>query len=100
MVLVSSILLSLSRLNHWLPGGEAHPEIVQGTAEFHHQIADAFLPQADAVFDNAAALDTAVDMLDAQPTVVERLVRPLLLPGQFLAPWLLRRHEDLHLRER
>src|SRR6266576_933042 len=27
------IQLSLSRLNHWLPRGEAHPEIVQGTAE-------------------------------------------------------------------
>ena len=49
------IHLSLSRLNHWLPGGEAHPEIVQSTAEFHHQIADAFLPQADPVFDAASA---------------------------------------------
>jgi len=36
--------LSLSRLNHWLPRGQAHPEVVQGTAEFHHQIADALLP--------------------------------------------------------
>ena len=47
--------LSLSRLNHWLPGSEAHPEIVQSTAEVHHQIADAFLPQADPVFDDASA---------------------------------------------
>jgi hypothetical protein len=31
--------LSLSRLNHWLPRGQAHPEVVQGTAEFHHEIA-------------------------------------------------------------
>jgi hypothetical protein len=30
--------LSLSRLNHWLPRCEAHPEIVQGTTEFHHEI--------------------------------------------------------------
>jgi hypothetical protein len=30
--------LSLSRLNHWLPRGQPHPEVVQGTAEFHHQI--------------------------------------------------------------
>src|SRR5215831_8954712 len=56
--------LSLSRSNHWLPGREAHPEVVQGTAQFHHQITDALLPQADSVFHNAAALDAAVDMLD------------------------------------
>ena len=37
-------LLSLSRLNHWLPGREAHPEVMQGTAEFHHEITDALLP--------------------------------------------------------
>jgi hypothetical protein len=43
---------------------------VQGTAEFHHQIADPLLPQADPVFDDAAALDTAVDMLDPEPTLV------------------------------
>ena len=70
--------LSLSRLNYRLPGGEAHPEIVQGTAEFHHQIADAFLPQADPIFDDAATLDTTVDMLNPQPTLVQRLVHPLL----------------------
>ena len=45
------ILLSLSRLNYWLPWGQAHLEVVQGTAEFHHQIADAFFPQTDPVFD-------------------------------------------------
>jgi len=28
--------LSLSRLNHGLPRGQTHPEVVQGTAEFHH----------------------------------------------------------------
>jgi len=36
--------LSLSRLSHWLPRGQAHPEVVQGTAQFHHEIADALLP--------------------------------------------------------
>jgi hypothetical protein len=56
--------MSLSRLNHRLPWGQAHPEVVQGTAEFYHQIADARLPQAEPVFDDATALDTAVDMLD------------------------------------
>ena len=92
--------LSLSRLNHWLPWIQAHPEVVQGTTEFHHQIADTLLPQADPVFHDAAALDTTVHVLDPQPTLVERLVGPLLLPGQLLAAWLLGRHEDLHLRER
>jgi hypothetical protein len=71
--------LSLSRLNHWLPGREAHPEVVQGTTDFHHEITDPLLPQAEAVFDNATALHTAVDMLDPQPTVVQGLVGPLLL---------------------
>src|SRR6266705_5598929 len=92
--------LSLSRLNHWLPRIQAHPEVVQGTAEFHHQITDPLLPQAAPVLHDAAALDTAVDMLDPQPPLVERLVRPLLLPRQLLAARFLGRHEDRHLRER
>src|SRR6266516_6509175 len=92
--------LSLSRLNHWLPGREAHPEVVQGTTEFHHEIADALLPQADAVLDDATALDTAVDMLDPQPALGEGLIRRLLLQRQLLAAWFLGRHEDLDLRER
>ena len=71
--------MSLSRLNHGQPGVQAHPEIVQGTTELHHQIADALLPQADAVLHDASTLDTAVDMLDPEPPLVERLVRPLLL---------------------
>ena len=73
---------------------------MQGPAECHHQIADAFFPQAAAVFDDATTLDTPMDMLDPQPTLVQRLVRPLLLPRTLLAAWLLGRPEDLHLRER
>ena len=73
---------------------------MQGTAEFHHEIADALLPQADPVFHDATALDTAVDMLDPQPAVVQRLVGPLLLQRQLLAAGFLGRHEDLHLGER
>src|SRR3712207_7432 len=65
---------SLFRLNHWLPRGQTHPEVMQGTAQFHYDIADARLPQTDPVFDNATALDTAVDMLDPQPAVVQSLV--------------------------
>jgi hypothetical protein len=41
--------LSLSRLHHWLPGREAHLDVVQGTAECHHQITNALLPQANPV---------------------------------------------------
>src|SRR5262249_3819391 len=92
--------LSLSRLNHWLPRGQAHPEVVQGTAEFHHQITDPLLPQADPVLHDAAALDAAVDMLDPEPPLVERLVRQLLLPCQLLAARFLRRHEDVYLGQR
>jgi hypothetical protein len=73
---------------------------VQGTAEFHHEITDALLPQADPAFDDATTLDTAVDMLDPEPTLVERLVGEVLLSCQLLAAGFLRRHEDLHLRQR
>jgi hypothetical protein len=73
---------------------------MQGTAEFHHQITDTLFPQAHLVFHNTAAFDTAVDMLDAQPTLVEHLVRPLLLPREILAAGFLRRHEDIHLGQR
>src|SRR5262249_53900995 len=94
------IYMSLSRLNHWLPRAQTHPEVVQGTAEFHHQIADALLPQADAVLHDATPLDTAVDMLDPESPLVEHLVGQVLLQGELRTAGLLRRHEDLHLRER
>jgi len=74
-----------------LPRRQAHPEIVQGTAEFHHEIADTVLPQPDPVFHNTTALDAPVDMLDPQPTVVQGLVGPLLCQGACLAAWLLGR---------
>jgi hypothetical protein len=66
---------------------------VQSTAQFHHQIADPLLPQADPVFDDAATLDTTVDMLDPQPTLVQHLVPPLLRQREILAAWLLGRHD-------
>jgi len=72
---------------------------VQGAAELHHQVADSLLPQADAVFHDATALDTAVDVLDPQPTLVEHEIRPVLLPRELLAAGFLGRHEDRHLRE-
>jgi hypothetical protein len=73
---------------------------VQGATQFHHEIADTLLPQADPVFHDAAALDTAVHVLDPQPTLVERLVRPLLLSRKLLAAGFLGRHQDLHMGQR
>ncbi len=73
---------------------------MQGTTEFHHEIADAVLPQPDAVFHHAAALDTALDMLDPQPTVMQSLVGALLFEGEVLAARFLHGHEDLHLGQR
>src|SRR6516165_8055467 len=84
--------LRLSRFNHWRPWGQAHPEGVQGTAAFHDQITDPLLPQADPVLHDAAALDTAMDMLNAQPPLVKRRVRALLLQRQLLATGLLGVH--------
>ena len=51
---------------------------MQGTADFHYDITDAPLPQADPVFDDTATLDAAVDMLDSKSAGVERLVSSLL----------------------
>src|SRR5262249_42109373 len=65
---------SVSRCNHWLPGREAHPDVVQGTADLHPLIADALLPQPEPVFDKATTLHTAVHMLDPQPPLLQRLV--------------------------
>src|SRR5215470_15856078 len=92
--------MSLSRLNYGQPRVQAHPEVVQGTAELHHEIADALLPQADPVFHNTTTLDTAIDVLDPQPPLVERLVGQVLLQGELRTAGLLRRHQDLHLGER
>ena len=56
----------------------------EGTTEVPYQIADVHLPEAVAVCDAATALDTALDMADPQPTLVERLVPPVLLPRERL----------------
>ena len=72
---------------------------MQGTAAFHHQITDALLPQADAVFHNATAFDTAVDVLDPSSAIVQGLVRQLLLQGELLAAGFLCWPQDVHLGE-
>ncbi len=67
---------------------------MQGTAQFHDEIADTLLLQADPVFDKATALHTAVDVLDPEPARVECLVGPFLLQGERLAAGFLGGHED------
>jgi hypothetical protein len=47
--------------------------MMEGTADVPHQIADVHLPEAASVFDAATALDTAMDMVDPQPPLVELL---------------------------
>ena len=73
---------------------------MERTADFHHQIADTRLPQADPIFDDATTLHTTVHMLDPQPTAVQRVVGHLLLPRELLATRFLCRHKDLDLRQR
>src|SRR3954449_12994646 len=63
--------LSLSRLNHLLPRGQTNPKVMQRTADFHPPIADALLPQPKPVFDNATALDTAIDMLNPETALIQ-----------------------------
>ena len=73
---------------------------MQGTADFHEQIADARLPQAAGVVDDAAALDAAVDVLDAHATVRDTPIRRFLRAREGPAPRLPRRHDDVDPVER
>jgi hypothetical protein len=73
---------------------------MQGTADFHEQIADACLPQAAGVMDDAAAFDAAVDVLDAHATAGDAPIRRLLRARQAPALRLPRRHDDVDPLER
>jgi hypothetical protein len=90
---------SSSRLNHRLPWRQTHANVMQGTADFHEQIADARLPQAAGVVDDAAAFDAAVDVLDVHATACNAPIRRLLRAHEGPAPWLPRRHDDVDLLE-
>jgi hypothetical protein len=61
---------------------------MQGTADFHHQIADARLPQSTRVMDDAAALDAAVDVLDAHAPAGDAAIRGFLGAREGPAPGL------------
>ncbi len=73
---------------------------MQGTADFHEQIADARLPQAAGVVDDAAAFDAAVDVLDAHATAGDAPIRRFLRTREAPAPRLPRRHDDVDPLER
>ena len=70
---------------------------MQRTADFHHQIAHTRFPQSAHVLDDAAALDAAVDVLDADPAprdpsigrfLPAREARPRgFLVGMMIATW-------------
>src|SRR5262245_22414778 len=67
------------------------------TADCHHQVTDAGLPEAADVMDDAAALDAAVDVLDAHTSASDAPMGSFLRPREGPAPWLPRRHDDLHV---
>ena len=73
---------------------------MQGTADFHDQIANTRLPQAVGVVDNATALDTAVDVLDAHTATRDAPIGGFLGAREGAASRLPGRHDDLHLVQR
>jgi hypothetical protein len=68
---------------------------MQCTADFHDQIADARLPQAAGVVDDAAALDTAGDMLDAHTATRDAPIGGFSAAREGPASRLAGRHDDL-----
>ena len=72
---------------------------MQRTADFHDQIADADLPEAIGVMDDAAALDATVDVLDPDPATGDAPIGPFLGAREGPTPWLLGGHDDLDVVE-
>jgi hypothetical protein len=81
---MSGFLVEFISIKSSAAPGADKPGIMEGTAEVPHPIADAHLPEAASVFDAATALDTVMDMVAPQPTLVELLVRHVRLPREFL----------------
>jgi hypothetical protein len=73
---------------------------MQRTADFHEQIVDTGLSEAARVVDNAAALDAAVDVLDAHPAARDAPIHCCLRARKSTATWLSGRHDHLDLVER
>jgi hypothetical protein len=70
------------------------------TADFHDQIADARLSEAAGVVDNAAALDAAVDVLDADAATCQASIGGFLAAREGAAAGLAGGHADLDQVER
>jgi hypothetical protein len=73
---------------------------MQGTADFHHHVANPDFPQADGLFEHAAAFDAAVDMFDAHAPPRDLPIRRFLRPRQRVPAGLLRGLDDVHPGER
>jgi hypothetical protein len=73
---------------------------MQRTADFHDQVADARLPEPAGVVDNPAALDAAIDVLDAHAATCNAPIGGFLAVDWGSASGLAGRHDDLHLVER
>jgi hypothetical protein len=69
------------------------------TAHFYDASAHPRLPEAAGVVDDAAALDAAVDVLNADAAASDAPIRSLLGARQGPAPRLSGRHDHLDLRE-
>jgi hypothetical protein len=69
---------------------------VEGAGNFHDQVTDTPAPEADTLLDHTTALDTTVDVFDANPPSGQGLISRFLLLAQRAAPWLLERLEDFY----
>ena len=67
---------------------------MQCTADFHDPFADAHLRQVAGVADDAAVLDTAVDMLDVHATTCDAPIRSFLRRPEGAASRLPGRHNE------
>src|SRR5215475_302536 len=73
---------------------------MQGTADFHNEVADTRPPQAASVVDDATALDTAVDVLDAHAAPRDTPIGGFLGAREGAASRLPSWHDELDLVER
>jgi hypothetical protein len=90
---------SSSRLNHRLPWRQTYAKVMQPTADFHDPITDTRLPQAAGVVDNATALDTTVDVLNAHATAGDPPIRGFLGAREGPSSRFSGRHDGFNLIE-
>jgi hypothetical protein len=73
---------------------------MQRTADFHDEVANTRLPQTVGVVDDATALDTAVDVLNAHTATRDAPIGGFLGTREGAASRLPGRYDDLHLVQR